>query len=246
MSGDKINIEQELSTVLASYRPSEATVALVQQTPIVLLVGISGAGKGSVRHRLITNDDYHEIVSHTTRQPRKNDGVMEQDGHEYHFISRERALEMLKQGAFVEAKMYSNNVYGTSVAEIQTAQQQQKIALTDLEVQGVAEYKAISPHIIALFIVPPSYDVWQQRLRERYGSEGVDEADLAKRMEASIIELEEALSKPYYHFILNDDLDRAVDAANSIAHNHDTYTLKDDEARQQAKTLLEEIRARIA
>ncbi|HET7060253.1 MAG TPA: hypothetical protein VFH99_02990 [Candidatus Saccharimonadales bacterium] len=206
-----------LKQKLQDYKPSAATIELVQNTPILLLVGVSGAGKDSIKHQLLKTRRYHHIVSHTTRRPRENQGILEQDGREYHFINLADAEKMLDDGAFVEAKMYSGNVYGTSAAEIQRAHDEHKIALTDIEVQGVAEYETITDSVQALFVLPPSYEVWQQRLKSRY--EGVIEhEDIRRRMQTAKTELHEALQKDYFRFVINDDLDRAVETADTIAH----------------------------
>lgn len=206
-----------LKQKLENYRPSAATIALVKDTPILLLVGVSGAGKDSIKQRLLESGNYHHIVSHTTRPPRENHGVPEQDGKEYHFITLAESEKMLDSGAYVEAKFYSGNVYGTSAAEIQAAHDDGKIALTDVEVQGVSEYMEISDKVCAIFVLPPSYEVWQQRLRSRYDDD-IDPEDIRRRIQAAKYELEEALHKDYFRFVINDDLDAAVEATNQIAH----------------------------
>jgi guanylate kinase len=232
----------ELEDLIRSYKISSAGIELVKSTPILLLVGVSGAGKDTIKHKLLETGKYHHIISHTTRAPRKNGDVMEQDGVEYHFIDKDRAKEMLENHEFVEAKMYSGNIYGTSIAEIQKAKDEGKVAVTDLEVQGVAEYKAISENVIAVFILPPNYDEWQRRLHARYGSAGGDPADIAKRMKTAVAELEEALNKPYYHFVVNENIDVAVDAVDSIARHHDEFTMIDRSFHIWAERLLEELR----
>lgn len=231
-------MNQDLAQLAAQYKISLDTTNLVRSTPIVLLVGVSGAGKDTIKHHLLQTGKYHHIVSHTTRQPRENVGVMEQDGVEYHFINSDKAQSMLKNGEFVEANVYSGNLYGTSAAEIELAKQEGKIALTDLEIQGVAEYKAISQDVVALFILPPDFEEWQRRLQERYGVGGADEADMQKRMSTAIAELKEALEKPYYHFIINDNLDEAVEAADEIAHNGNNFDRVDRSFRAWAEKLL--------
>lgn len=232
----------DIAQLVADYAISPETTELVQSTPIVLLVGISGAGKDTIKKRLLASGEYHHIVSHTTRAPRENAGMLEQNGVDYHFISQDMAAQMLKSGAYVEAKKYGDNIYGTSAAEIAAAKQTGKIAITDLEVQGVAEYKEISSNVIAIFILPPSFTEWQRRLQSRYGDGGFDPLDMAKRMATAILELEEALDKPYYHFVINDDLEKAVTVADKIAHNHDEFNVKDESAHAQAEQLLADLR----
>lgn len=230
-----------LQELVDAYKLSPAAVELVRNTRIVLLVGVSGAGKDTIKHKLLETGRYHHIVSHTTRAPRENGGVMEQDGVEYHFITKEKAAEMLRNGEFIEAKKYGDNVYGTSIAEIQKAHDENKVAITDIEVQGVAEYKAISPAVIAEFILPPNYQEWQHRLYARYGKKGADPADIARRMQTAIFELKEALAQPYYHFIVNEDVDQAVRAADSIAHHNDEFTIIDSSFRIWAERLLDDL-----
>jgi len=232
-----------LEQLTETYECSPEVTELVKTTKIVLLVGVSGAGKDTVKHRLLETGEYHHIVSHTTRMPRENGGVMEQDGVEYHFITHEQAAEMLRNGAFVEAKMYSGNLYGTSADELRKARDDGKIAITDLEVQGVAEYRAISPAIIPIFILPPDYHEWQRRLRARYGKKGADPADITRRMNTAIAELTEALKEPYYHFVVNENIDETVKAVNSIAHHNNEFTVIDRSFRVWAEQLLEDLKA---
>lgn len=231
---DTSGIDQ-LQQKLAGYKPSAETVELIRQTPILLLVGVSGAGKDSIKQRLLKTGDYHHVVSHTTRKPRENKGVVERDSLDYHFIGLGEAEKMLDNGEFVEAKQYSGNMYGTSVAEIERARDDGKIALTDIEVQGVAEYKAISADVHAVFVLPPSYEVWQQRLRSRYGGK-IYPADMEKRLQTAKAELTEALSKDYYQFVVNDDLEKAVGSVDGIAHD----TVPGQEA-QTARKLAEDL-----
>lgn len=207
-----------LKQKLRNYKPSASTIELIRKTPIVLLVGVSGAGKDTIKHKLLATGDYHHIVSHTTRQPRENHGVLEQDGREYHFISLAAAEKMLDEKTFVEAKMYSGNIYGTSAVEIQTALGDGKIAITDVEIQGVVEYKSLAPNVQAVFILPPSYEVWQQRLKSRYEESDISPEDIKRRMQTASIELKEALEKDYFRFVINDDLNAAVEAVDAIAH----------------------------
>lgn len=240
------NENTDIRQLLESYAPSQDALNIVRSTPLLFLVGIAGAGKDTIKHQLLQKGEYHHIISHTTRPPRENHGVKEQDGIDYHFISMSEATTMAERQEFIEAKFVHGTVYGTSAAEIQKAHDAQKIALTDIDVQGLAEYKQLTDTVIGLFILPPDYDTWQQRLTSRYGDGGVDIADIDKRMHTAVSELEHALEVDYYHFILNDDLARVVQAADDIAHNHDTFNEKDAAARERAVQLLADIKAQLA
>jgi guanylate kinase len=240
---ERDTLQERLTLLLKDYKPSPEAIQLINSTPIVLLVGVSGAGKDTIKHRLLETGEYHHIVSHTTRPMRSNGGVMEQDGVEYYFIGKDQAASMLERGEYVEANEYSGNIYGTSVAEIKKAHDEGKIAITDMEIQGVAEYKALDPKVIAVFVLPPTYKEWQRRLQARYGVQGADSADMQRRMNTAIAELQEALSKPYYHFVVNENLDEAVEATNSIAHHGDEFTMIDKSFRVWAEKLLKDLKA---
>ena len=235
----------EITELTKNYRPSAETATMVANTPIVLLVGVTGAGKDTVKRFLLETGEYHHIISHTTRPPRENGGVMEQDGKDYHFIDLEASKRMLEAGEYVEAKMVHGTVYGTSVAEVKAAADTGKIAITDVDVQGVAEYKAISGNVIAVFLMPPNYTEWQRRLHARYGSRGVDPKDMRVRMESAIKELEVALSADYYHFVVNEHVDLTAAIVDKIAHNRDEFNAIDTAVRNIARDLALDLREKI-
>lgn len=228
----------EIDQLIADYQPSDYVAELVRDTMITLLVGISGAGKDTIKKELLKKPDFRDIISHTTRAPRVNNGVAEVPDVDYHFIDENTAKMMIENREFIEAKFVHGTVYGTSVDELKKSHDEQKIALTDIDVQGVSEYKELSQHVVAIFIIPPTYSIWRERLAQRYESPEAFQAEWAKRRNSAIDELTHALEVPYYHFIVNDDLDRAVTVAEEIAHKPDVFHRKDDEARLKARDLL--------
>lgn len=226
-----------LTQKISAYQPSEETVHIVRTTPKLFLVGISGAGKDTIMHELLKSGQYYPIVSHTTRQPRVNNGVAEREGVEYHFITIDEAEHMLDHGAYVEATLYGGHVYGTSAAALKTAHVSGKVAITDIEVQGMAAYRAIDPATHAVFIVPPSYKEWQQRLLKRYGSL-VDKEDYNKRMARARDELAYALEVPHFLFVINDNLAETVREVSRIAHGGTVGTKEEREAHRIAREIL--------
>lgn len=231
----------DIEKLVREYQTPEEAITVVETTKILLLVGISGAGKDTIKKKLLTGTDYMDIISHTTRPPRINDGVHEQDGIDYHFITMEQAEEMVRRQEFIEAKYVHGTIYGTSIAAVRAVHDAGRIAVTDLDVQGVAEYKEIDQDVMALFILPPDYATWRNRLHKRYATDEAFEAEWPKRRATAIDELTHALEVPYYHFIINDDLDRAVRVVDEIAHRGDAFNRHDDEARLKARDLLDAI-----
>jgi guanylate kinase len=233
-------MDDQLVAKLAAYKPTEATTKLIKETPILLLVGPTGAGKDSLKDKLLETGRYHHIVSHTTRPPRINHGVIEQDGREYHFIDRATAEQMLDDQALIEAKIYSGNLYGTSVAEIQAAHDEAKIAMTDIEVQGVAEYKALDPGVMAVFLLPPDFQTWQARLQRRYG-DVVDVADAGLRLQTALDELNQLLTTDYYNAVINDDLTTTFNQIQAIVNSQNHISPDEAAARTIAKQLAHDI-----
>lgn len=234
---NKMNLAQGVM----EYFPSRKAIDLVESVKTVLLVGISGAGKDTVKRLLIQTGEYDDIVSHTTRQPRVNNGQLEVDGIDYHFIDEQKAEEMIEEQGFVEVKFVHGTIYGTSVQEFEWAKRDNLIAITDIDVQGVEEYKKISNKVVAIFILPPNFEEWKRRLAHRYASKAEFLAEWPKRFKSAVSELEFALTVPYYHFVINNNIDETVRIVDEIAKKPDVFTRKDDEARLVARDLLASI-----
>jgi guanylate kinase len=213
-----MEIDDSLKAKVASYQPSAKVLELLGKTKILLLVAISGAGKDTVKHHLLQTGQYHHIISHTTRAPRTNDGVMERDGADYHFIGLAAADKMLDSDAYIEADVYAGNIYGTSVGEIRQAFEEDKIATTDVTIQGAEDYLGLAPNAKVVFLLPPSYDVWVERLMARYHGKPPQAHDLYLRMTTAIDEIEKAISSDKYYIVINDDLNDTVELVDEIAH----------------------------
>lgn len=226
------------------YTPSQKAIELVRSTKILLLVGIAGAGKDTLKHELLRDPRFKDLVSHTTRQPRINNNVAEIDGDDYYFIDETTAATMMRQQQFVEVKYVHGTIYGTSVQELQSAHTENRIAVTDIDVQGVAEYKELSQDVRAIFVLPPDYQTWIDRLSHRYASVEAFEAEWPKRQASARKELRHALDCDYYQFVVNDTLATAVEAVIALDENPSLQT--DDQieaAKNVARTLLATIEA---
>ena len=141
----------------------------------IVLSGPSGAGKTSLVDRAL--GEYSELqkpVSYTTRSPREG----EVDGQSYYFLNREKFRELQEQKAFVEWAEVYGELYGTSVKEIQKIWGKGKIAIKDLDIQGMQSVKKVFSKVVTVFIAPPSLDALRQRLLKR----GQGASSLADRL----------------------------------------------------------------
>lgn len=215
-----MEIDQTILDAMQQYQPSLDRLTSLKQVPLLFIVGVSGAGKNAVTTTLLINHpgEYHEFVTHTTRAPRKNHGVMEQDGVEYHFVDMATAKAMVANRDFIETNVYSGNIYGTSIAEIEAAKQEGRIAIGDIDVNGVANFVRLGLDVRPVFILPPSYAIWQKRLMTRYEGHEIDQQDWRNRMQTARSEIMHALATDYFYFVLNDDLPTTVKTIDAIAH----------------------------
>ncbi len=224
-----------LQQAVEKYQMSDESRQLLSQSPIVMMVSITGGGKNTIIEELLKTDKYHYVISHTTRPPRENHGVLEQNGVNYWFVSEEKMLEKLQGGDFIEAKWVHNSyVYGTSVDELHRAQDSGRIPLLEIDVQGVDEIKHAKPDAKAIFIVPPDYNTWMQRLS---GRGELTDVELAKRVLTAKKELTTALSSDYFQFLVNDDLQTAVQNSQRL--------IAGESVAESAKTLAENLLSQI-
>jgi len=225
-----------LEHIAHHYTADQQAIETVQSVPVVLLAGISGAGKDTIKKELLATGDYHKIVTTTTRQPRPG----EKDGMHYHFVSLDKVQEMLENHELIEANYYSNNVYGASVAEFQKAHDEDKIAIADIDVNGVEAFMRIAPeNVHPIFLVPPSYVEWYERWQSRYGdtySEHLD--DLARRKATAVDELLHVEKTPYFFIVVNDELEQAVREVGEIARTGQ----QDDVAHRHGRGVLQALR----
>ncbi len=168
----------------------------------------SGAGKSTMCHRLMEETPGVSFsVSHTTRAPRRG----EVDGVDYHFVSRETFMQMVENGEFIEWAEVHGNCYGTSREAVVSMLLQGEDVLLDIDVQGAMQVREIFKDAVLVFILPPSLEVLEQRLRGR----GTDsEETIALRLRNAAKELEYV--NEYTFLIVNDDLIRATGDLQSI------------------------------
>jgi guanylate kinase len=131
---------------------------------VFIISAPSGSGKSTLVHRLLqTVPALTFSVSYTTRPPRLN----ETNGVDYNFISRPEFETRLARGEFLEHAEVFGNYYGTNRETFEQAVQQGRDLVLDIDVQGARQLKVAIPEAVSIFVLPPSRDVLEQRLRAR-------------------------------------------------------------------------------
>jgi guanylate kinase len=175
---------------------------------VVVVSAPSGAGKTSVLARVLAElPGIRFSVSHTTRAPRG----AERDGVEYHFVDRQAFEALRAAGRLLEWAEVHGNLYGTGREEIERARREGKDVLLDVDVQGAAQVRARIPDAVTVFILPPSYEVLERRLRGR-GQDG--EETIRRRLAAAGCEI--GAFARYDYAIVNDELEACVEELKCI------------------------------
>jgi guanylate kinase len=181
---------------------------LSRNSSLIVVSGPSGAGKSTVLARVLNElDRLRFSVSHTTRPPRPG----EQEGVQYYFVDEERFAKLQKENAFLEWATVHAHRYGTARSEYERAVKDGVDLLLDLDVQGAAQVRLRFPDAVTVFILPPSFEALERRLRGRGAG---DERSTEQRLRAAAEEL--PLYKEYDYTVINDDLDRTVENLKAV------------------------------
>jgi len=166
----------------------------------------SGSGKSTLVSQLRTLVEGLDFsISYTTRAPRGS----EEDGREYHFTSRGEFERMVAAGDFLEWAEVFGNYYGTAVSALGHAKDAGKDLLLDIDVQGAVQVMKRLPEAVSIFILPPSPEVLERRLRNRSEAEHMtSETVIERRLSQARNELKQVWD--YKYALVNDVLDEAV------------------------------------
>lgn len=194
---------------------------------LIVLSGPSGTGKGTVCDALLKrHKDIKLSVSCTTRAPRKG----EVDGESYHFISEQEFKDMLVRDEFLEHACVYGNYYGTPTKFVSQRLDEGKDVLLEIDVQGALKAKQVFPEGVYIFLLPPSMEELENRIRSR----GQDsEEQILERLGKA--KSEAMLAERYDYVIVNDKVDEVVENVECIlcaerrkvTRNKDDIILKD-------------------
>ncbi len=177
-------------------------------TTVFIISAPSGSGKSTLVSRLLSEvDGLTFSVSYTTRKPRG----AEIDGEAYHFIDRAEFELRLAANEFLESAKVFGNYYGTHSGTLDAATKQGKDLVLDIDVQGAAQLKKRIPDAVSIFVLPPSREILEQRLRSRSQD---DEVVIRRRLADAAREIRNY--RLYDYVLVNNDLNLAVETLKAI------------------------------
>lgn len=174
---------------------------------IIVISGASGVGKSTILKEVMrARQDLVFSVSATTRPPRPD----EVNGVNYHFITRETFLDMIRKGEFLEYDEHHDNLYGTLYSAVKDATNRGNVVL-DIEPNGAMNVRRVHPDAVLIFIMPPSWEALEARLR---GRGDTPEEQIQTRLTRARWELDQA---PKYDYqVINDQVDACVEEVLKI------------------------------
>ena len=174
---------------------------------LIVISGFSGAGKGTLVKRLLSDYDRFALsISMTTRAPREG----EENGREYFFVSRETFEQTIEEGGLLEHAEYCGNYYGTPKAYVEQKLSEGIDVILEIEVQGAFQIKKIFPEAVLFFVTPPSAKVLEERLRGR----GTETDDVIRNRLRRADEEAELMDR-YDYVLVNDSLEECIKDAVS-------------------------------
>jgi guanylate kinase len=177
--------------------------------PLICIISApSGSGKSTLVNELLKLvPDLDFSISYTTRAPRGS----EQNGKQYHFVSREEFEQMIRNGEFLEHANVFGNYYGTARRFLEEAKEKKHDLLLDIDVQGAEQMKRKLPEAVSIFVLPPDRKTLESRLRKR--SEDTEEV-IARRLVTASREI--GNYDKYDYILINDDLEESIERLQSI------------------------------
>lgn len=213
-----------LQTAIEKYQMPQIARQLLHGYPSLNIAGPTGAGKGTMVQHLTQTGSYAPVVSDTTRLPRPFGNGYEVNGVHYWFVNTETALQKLQNEAFIEAKLvHGDTVYGTTIDSYKRVVESGRIPILEIDVQGMEELMKVVPGFEAILLLPPSFEVWEQRINDRGG---MTIQEKIRRFETALVEYSKPLDNTYFFPVINTEVIDTAKIIQSGAYREESYRQK--------------------
>ncbi len=183
-----------------------------RQASLFVIAAPSGAGKTTLVNALVTkHPELRFSISYTTRPQRRN----EADGVDYLFVGRDAFAHLRERGALLESATVFDNLYGTSREQVQQHLQNSHSVILEIDWQGARQVRDSMPECITIFILPPSLDELERRLRDRRTD---SEAVIERRLRDAVSDM--CHWDEFDFVVINDVLDEAIAALETVLAGH--------------------------
>lgn len=219
-----------IESVRAYRMPADAAEILIKKPPLIIS-GVTAAGKDTVLRYIEQTTSWRHVVTHTTRELRMG----ESNGLNYWFVDEQAMLELLSQHKMIEAKLvHGNTVYGTSIEAYKKVLSEGYRPMLRIDIQGILELTNQLPRLRAVFILPPSFEIWMERLEKRGRMSHIEKI---QRLKSAQSELKEAMGSRHFIFVVNREI--PITAAELLSGATDGRTQYQN--RELAKQLIDHI-----
>ena len=197
-------LTQQLLDKVKAYKMPPAAIELLTKHQPLIIAGASGVGKETIIRAIQDSSRGAKVVTHTTRHPREG----EHNGVDYWFVTQPRMIELIEEESFIEVKaIHNQQVSGSSLAAYQTIVDEGQHPLLALDVQGIEE---VRHHVLGLkpvFILPPNFEAWMERLE---GRGEMSHTERLRRLDSAKDELQRALDDEHFMLVVNHDVNQAA------------------------------------
>jgi guanylate kinase len=211
------SLEQSIQTYTMPKKAKE----LLLNHPSLNISGPTGAGKGTMAQHLTQTGHYVPVVSDTTRAPRVFGNGYEVNGVHYWFIDAETALKKLDEDAYIEAKLvHGDTLYGTSIDSYERVVASGRTPILEIDIQGMEDLMSAAPGFEAILLLPPSFEVWEQRID---GRGDMDHDNKARRFKTALLEYAKPLENENFYPVINTEVLETAKLITSGAYKTESY-----------------------
>ena len=230
----EVNLHQELLQKARTYPVPPKALDLLKNNPPLIIAGLAASGKNTISVDIAESSDYRHVITHTTRPKRHR----EKNGQNYWFVSEAGMLKLINEQALIETQaIHGETVYGTSIASYEKIIGSNQRPLLIMDVQGIAQLNKHLPGLKPIFVLPPDFKTWMERL----GNRGfISDVDKMRRLRAARIALQEALANRHFIMVVNREVPRA---AREILNSLSSGDFAQHQNRELARNLIDHLQA---